>query len=374
MKKHISNQIRNYLSSLIIIIWITLLRFSGWNTFFIQTAMGLCLCFLFLTYLVYKKTDWLIALSFGYFTLSQIPRFCDPSFFWPEYDATAEVSFQAITAFGVVYFTAVTLMLVLMRKPHREFLKNLLIYFSLTNAFIILLRFIRHKDPWFLLNNPALDAAFTACMIPLVYEKKKYLAIPLIIICLISHSSSGIAGLGIVIGSYLLSHFKFSKKALGAGALSAGVMSLLGYILQGRILVDSSGRYHVWAITFDFWRKSLNHIVGAGTGSFAIYGPSLQVIEAIQKGNDYVPGFFWGHNDWLQILIENGYIGLGLVICVGVRGAWRSRFNPVIFSSLICYFVLAFIQMPMRHILFTVLGAWLILHAGSCSKEHEPGT
>lgn len=334
--------------------WGVLLYLNLTKSFFVQTLAGFICILLFLSFIVYKKTDWLIATSFLYFSISPLPQMILTADFNPNFNDQAILTFQAIISQGILYFILTTLFIIFFKNT--KMLERLFLVFGLLNSLVIIYKYLSGQPAWFLFNNPAIDASFMACIIPLALKRHLTLAVPLAIACLLTDSSSGVAGVMIALTVYYL-----SPKKILYGLLAASVALSFGILTQGyNKLLDSSGRFYVWDLGMKFWTTSVNHLFGAGTGTWAVYGPTLQVMEAMRNKASHVDGFFWMHNDPLQILFENGFIGLMLVIFVACRTVWLLRHNKMLASCFVTFVSLSFIQMPLRHILFTMLGAWLV--------------
>jgi O-antigen ligase len=116
-------------------------------------------------------------------------------------------------------------------------------------------------------------------------------------------------------------------------------------------------------MAYDYTTKESNPMLGDGAGSFAKLGPVLQYREALKNKAAGFPGFFWMHNDWLQIFFEFGYIGLGIAVLLFFYALYCLRANPDYFASLMTFGAISFIQMPLRWFLFSWFGAFLLSKA-----------
>lgn len=358
------SQHQKLFSKLFVLIWLLVLCYSGIDSFHIQTLLGYITCLSFISYYVYKKTNSLIGFSFAYFSMISLPRMVDPMLFFSNYDDKGIITFQAILGQGVLYFILVSLFT--LYAHNKVNFRNTFLTFAAVDSIVMLAKFFSGHEPYFLFNNPAIDASFLACCLPMTFSKYKArmpMCLLLITACFITFTSSSILGISTAIFFFFISEYKFKLKYLLIFGLYPIFFGIVGYFTQLNQLWNSSGRAHVWEISFNYWRQAVDTYIGAGTGTFAVYGPTLQVIEAIKNKVAGVDGFFWAHNDWYQILFENGLVGIILALMVFSQAVWRIRYRPMIFSMLLTFGALAFIQMPLRHIIFTVFGAWLLLES-----------
>lgn len=133
---------------------------------------------------------------------------------------------------------------------------------------------------------------------------------------------------------YLSAHRKWLLVLLGLPVL--GIHQFLGTI-----------RWTMWTTYFDWWTHHCNPIVGCGTGVFYWQGPNITI-----------PGFelehyFWMHNDFLQILFEQG--ALGLIIAISFLTHWFIKNKDPKFRGVLagfCIFMLFY--SPLR--LVPILG------------------
>jgi O-antigen ligase len=105
---------------------------------------------------------------------------------------------------------------------------------------------------------------------------------------------------------------------VGAGALGLAALGLrTGF---DRFLEDSlttsggAGRLPVWQASLELFYRS--PVLGTGLGSFRDAFPLVQPPSS--------PGSWWhAHNDWLELLVTSGALGLGLAL-FGFVAAWRA--------------------------------------------------
>jgi O-antigen ligase len=177
-------------------------------------------------------------------------------------------------------------------------------------------------------------------------------------------------GVGLALSIYYLVNSGFKLKRFIIGSLFAISVAIAGFLSQGKELLDSNGRFNIWHMAMKGWWANSNKFIGTGPGTYVIYGPSIQLDEAVAAGQTSIrSAFLWMHNDWLETLFTTGFIGLGFAVAVFTTAVWTARKLPAVFTSLVVYGAMAFIQMPLRHIIFALLGTLLLLEAFSRQTE-----
>ena len=352
-----------------------------------QSLIGLLAIAGFIASITVKKIHWSVALFFMYFSLVSLRITFFPQSFWIGVDIATMTGLQSLVTEAYLYLSLILVSFLFIKKEHVGILKNTMILLGIIDANVILVKYFWNM-PWFLFNNPAFDAAFLSCTLPLIlsfalklkiYPIKTRRVIQVWLIglpiglCIASKSSSGIGGPAIALGVYFLMACRLPIKVkVFAFATSSFCLGLIGLAMQGEQFFHSNGRSHVWKLAFDFWFSKADKLFGTGPGTFLMYGPGLQINEAVQTGVTEIAGFIWMHSTQLQVLFETGYIGLGLSLLVYGMALWKSKKSPEYFSALLTLFLLSFIQMAERHFIFAYFGAYLIFEAFTSTPKEIP--
>lgn len=173
-------------------------------------------------------------------------------------------------------------------------------------------------------HEPSMDGIFIAVTYPLLIFKNRFninnfkklnillylftFIIPIIAI-IVTKSSIPVGVLAVVFSSFII--FKVNIKTINKILISSFVFILiiaLGYLYTGPNIFSDSMRFMAYKLFLHYFFELFNlHIaIGTGTGTFAYWGPMIQQINSFLKGQYFV----WAHNDWLQLMIENGIIGI----------------------------------------------------------------
>lgn len=321
--------------------------------------MILVTCSLALSYLVFKKTNILFSAAYFYFSIIAIAKISAAQYFWPGLDLSDVVGLESIVAESYLYLTSFVILFCIIDIKNLE---RVFLIFGLIDSLIILGKWVMGYGPYFLLNNPAIDAAYISALIP--FSIKFGAPWIFILACLVTKSSTSIMGLGVGIGSYWLAKNKFSVKSLIISLGIAFLCALLGLFMQGNVLLDSSGRYTIWEWAMKYWSIHSNYWIGMGSGTFQMFGPSIQIDHYLSLGvkeDMLIAGFIWLHNDWLQVLFETGIIGLLFVGAIFICAVFNLRRKPAEFASLLAFGAIAILQMPLRWPILCLLGMFLIV-------------
>lgn len=333
------------------LIWCVAVFFYPYYSFDFQYWMGLSVMSLFFAYIIAQKLGYLIGAGYAYFAITTIPKIVFPKYFWNQFQIEAIVGLESLVTASYVYVTCITLFFAFFRPS----LKAMFITLAGVNSVVILIKVYLGLDPYFLFNNSGTDSGFIASVLPLILTS--HFASLFVVACLLVKTSTGIGGVGVACGSYIWAKYpKYKLAIIPLGLALAGA----GYLMQGKVLLDSSGRFNIWNMAFEYWKEFGNHWTGVGPGTFYIIMPSLQLVEAVKLGLPGTATFPWLHNGWLQTLLETGYIGLFFFVAIYFRALWHSRRRPDLFAGITTVGAVAIIQMNLNWWMFTCLMAFYI--------------
>lgn len=176
-------------------------------------------------------------------------------------------------------------------------------------------------------GNSNYFGVFLAMIAPLA----PWWAVPFFLLgILLSHSLLGILAVSVA----LLWRVRDSKALLALGfgvALMAGGLVML---LKGN--TPLSGLMHrlaVWQLALDnlTWEGWL---IGAGPGSWSQHVPGLQFKNSVYANEVFIQG----HNEWLQLLYENGLIAVGIVTAwvYSQRAMFTGPYGGAVLAVMLC--------------------------------------
>lgn len=341
---------------------------------------------------LFKKFHW--SLGVGYFYVSGISaiKIVYAREVYKEFDIANIAGFEALVAEAYLFLTLLAIGALLINRIHKSLILDFFLGISFLNALVMLVKYLTyfnvdtHKlatTPYFLFNNSATDVGFLACTIPLFLQIfsgkiRWFFLVPIIFICIVTSTSTGILGLGTSVGVYYGLQIlpKVGKKvALAFVTLFGGMVGLLGYSLQRGVLFNGSGRYELWKGVWEYFSHTnrFDQMIGKGAGTYLMYGPAIQIADAIKTLTNIegvkITQFPTLHNDWFQILFETGVEGLLLAIAIFAAAVYKARYKPAICAALVTFGAVALVQMPLRWPLFACLGSFLIV----CAFEKPVG-
>lgn len=244
-------------------------------------------------------------------------------------------------------------------------------------------------------GNPSISGCFTAAAYPAIvlmvgrmpiprrFIRFHFLLIPLaILLPLIAVVAPGASApmftLGIVMlavcGRVWVQGKSFNWRGLGMftvfGAfltlVVCGVGTMVSYhkMTHGTLFSDS-GRFFIWKLMMSGWWNNGHVWIGQGTGTSQIIIPLAQQFYK-QAHPEYPMSdiWLWFHNDYLQMIFENGIIGGALVLAallVTVKAAWGK--HPWVFGSLLGFLAAGVFNFPAHFPIHAFFGLLVIFTA-----------
>ena len=122
-----------------------------------------------------------------------------------------------------------------------------------------------------------------------------------------------------------------------------------------------SGRFPVWRATWAWWWEHANHWIGTGLGTYFILGPGVQITVLHEPGSHLL----WAHNDWYQILFEQGFVGLALALLMFGFALKRAvtMGRPWLVASLAAFGTTMLGNFPFHTPFMGFMGAFLLVFA-----------
>lgn len=183
--------------------------------------------------------------------------------------------------------------------------------FCLSNAVVSILRYLQIGDAIGVTNIISLNAAFTATLLPFTFKRPVWFLVGAISI-LIQPGVIAIGLLGVYTGVLLIDILKLRRWRYVFIPVILLVFFFCLSITNGDF--GAGGRLPMYRLAYDSRALFGSDWVGTGVGSVFIFGGLLQHSASLLTG-EYWPAL---HNDFLQLLLESGWIGLmlGLWCCM----------------------------------------------------------
>jgi len=263
---------------------------------------------------------------------------------------------EALSSYG--WF--ITIVFIVTLLPFRELPKvelGLGALCFLTSLYIAIEHFIMGKEVFFScawLNNNSMDTSMIVVLLPFLTHKIKDLdyrvklaifAVPAFTLLFVTESSTAFGAL-IVLGftSFLFNMWMIIPIMLG----------VIGVLFQHKHFFETSGRFHIWVISMKYWWQNLNIWLGSGSGTFQRLAPMIQIPNEKPIPTE-IPGvvhfalFPFMHNEYLQILFEQGILGFSTFMAFSASLLNKARLKPHVFSSLSVLGFVMLTQFPLRY-------------------------
>ncbi len=278
---------------------------------------------------------------------------------WPQFGSEVISNIM-----NLLFFTCIGLSL---ENKYLNLIVPLLCICAIGDAIVMIIREIPHigerwgfMQAWWVMTNASLDSCFIAIMSPafetiLKNKNIKLFATAIVLIAILLAKSN--TGLAVFISAQALFYFKKKDyKTFSFIMIVPSLFILPLHYFYGTKFGENYGRFVNWKTMMTFWHDNINHVIGAGPGTYWIYSQQVQV----HKVGDLV--FLWMHNDFFQILFEQGYLGLISVLFLYGMMLFRSFKSPLLFSMVFGFGLIACTMYPLHLFFFQLLGIALIYH------------
>lgn len=164
------------------------------------------------------------------------------------------------------------------------------------------------------LDYAGINGTLIAATVPMLVEKKDKLGIVLSLLAIyFSKSSIPFGVLGVGLSSLLI--IKLKRESFKPMIMILAFILFFLNLSSGKSSFDSAYRFDAYKIFMSEWLNAKHFALGTGPGSFWPIAFHAQM----ETGFMNYQYWFWNmHSDWLQILFENGIVGLLLVITFSI--------------------------------------------------------
>ena len=319
------------------------------NGIFCRQLLGLELLGLLIGTLLVKKFTWSLGILFVFifsFGLIKSGVHWGPDLF--SLDTLISASVKCLLS--LVLFSCAAL---LISNEQSKIIIPCLALVAFCEIPIIIWRGIsNYLTAWWVIGNGSLDASFVALLLPAMLECKRFKS--LILICVVGALIVSRSNTALFTPIVLLCAYAFAKKDHKKILLIVGTtlcVFCVGHFILGNKFLASEGRFGEWQLAMSYWWHNINPWIGSGPGTFCLH------IQIINKGQVFFP---WLHSDWLQMLFEEGFVGLALVIVLFATMLKRSFKNTKLFAMNVGYGFVALTQFPLHIFHLQLLGLGLI--------------
>lgn len=341
---------------------------------------------------LYKKYGFIAALTVIYTLFSGYMVFTNQSRYG-EYGPSTALAIDNVSLYGTYVFLLLTAIFGFLKDDALNYMEEIFSVLCLSDSIYVLYQYsVDTSFPYFNVNggflgNPSINGTFIALSYPLLamkpenntYDLKSIsdlfgrhsvrffwdIFCFLIPILAVFASRSTVPAVTLVVAAFawfLLEGGQIRKIGSLKTRLIVGTMvsgSLLALFLwKIPAFFQSSGRYPIWKVVFEWWREHSSNLFGMGLGTTFMFGPHIQHETGIGAEDGWWAFF---HNDWLQCLFETGIIGLTLYGLLFVKAFTSKKLGVGYLKvALIGYAFASFFNFPSHIALTSVLGYLLI--------------
>lgn len=311
-----------------------------------QTWLGAIASSCFLGFFVYKKfSHWLPGVCFAYFCAHSALGWANPYVhdFW----GIGRTFVCMLAGNSFAFLVSVTLPVLLLQKKYRPI--DWLPILAIGSSLIMIGKKLLGFPVYSFMNVGSADAAMLASIYPLVFGNKnipKFVKILPLVAIVLSGSTTGMVLLFLNAIFFLRSKLVFLVAA-----------SSIFFLRHSPFVTE--GRWPVWKMVADEWWRNCDRWLGIGSGMFFLFGPKVQTTNF----NGVQALFLFAHNEYLQITIEQGIIGIILFTATGFLALKKSLNRPYLFASIATFGVSMLAQFPFRFFISAVVAAILIREA-----------
>jgi hypothetical protein len=354
---------------------------------------GLVLLTLASGVIISKRLHWSIAFAFVSTIVSALSVFAFPK---ARYSGPSGASFDAQASEAAFYVLVLMLPFLFLRRKHLNALIEGVSWLCLLDSCFVIAQGVFGSDPMYrggFFGNSSINACLIAFTYPFLvfrpvvryYDPKSFESIkanPVFVLwdtfkVLAPMAAVFISGSSMAFGAMLIASevntLLDNRSTKGLRILSAVVLmiilSVAAYVTFGTHLVDDSDRFKMWSIAMQWWDVNANAWFGTGVGSYFLLGPHIQTL------NHYREGFWWIwlHNDWLQLVFEQGIVGLAsfvIVLISVVRACFKSKQYWVL-SAALAYAFTSLGNYPARLMVHGLIGIFICVLAFKLPKNYK---
>lgn len=345
-----------------------------------QFFYGLLLCAGFFAFQLARHTNVVYGMALFYFFASGILQWASPN--KPElWELAISLSSSVVLLFSASAIACFPSWVY--RSMRKAF-----IFLCFASSFLMVIKFALGFEPYSFMNNSAADACMIAVLFPFIAMDTHeidlsdywFLAFVPVLACIVSGSSTGIVAMSLSIAFSVyfsidgLKSMKWLRAAFIGGTFSA--FPFIGVMLFKESFLNDNGRFSIWENAMKYWWQHHNIWLGAGPGKFYVEGPMNQILSQVAPGQNIADAikanpaignslFTFMHNEYLQVLYEQGIIGLILFLSVGIVAFYKSNKKPHKVALIVLGFTML-TQFPLRYFLSSFLVLVLLgdMHEG----------
>jgi hypothetical protein len=323
---------------------------APWKVLLVITVVGISVA-------IGKKIHWTVAPFFGWVLLSSLYPLISTQY--NKFGNVARTGLQKEALYSALIFLAVGVCAIFWREYLARNLGKAFAWLCILATAFTLSQFrsIAWERAGFV-GNASMNGCLIAYTMPFLMLLAPRIVVPA---CVFGILSIFLTGSSVAIGALAVAAMSYfcNPWAMLGGALAGAT----GYFLQGAAFLASSGRFDVWPELVQWYSlNNFNSILGAGNGTASVF-----MLSAHPRA-----GFIFAHNDYLQIFLDSGYVGLVTIFVMLAGVLWRVRKNKILRASIAAYAATAIFNYPSHVAVTAIVGVGLVLLAHSVPALRAP--
>ncbi len=330
---------------------------NHWQEQMMWGEIGLCLWF---AWEIRKRVSFIPALTFAYFAVWGIWCVYRIAPFGLE-GFNLEMETHTLTARSVLYLLLVVLPAVFVNRERVHIVLDVFALFAIVDSWVMIYNFFKTGSALGLIGMDSVDGTFITLIAPLLWLDKdahlhpkiNFISFFSIIPAASLSRSSTVLGLACI---YCFLYFIFRMKKnlfhIALAALPLICLMGLGYLVMGNEILNDNGRLHILVMSAAVFTKVNSWLWGLGTSSFALIMPIIQGTKGAT--------FIWLHNEPLQILFEQGVVGLSLLLLLYVAMLVKQFRNLPMLMTLVGMGFASLLQPFFRYLPFAIFLAFIV--------------
>lgn len=348
--------------------------FTRWLSVGICLTLGLC-------YFIYKKSHIIVALFCASTLLSSLLVFALKFRYSPAFDGSAVLALDNSALQAGFYFLLFTSFFINCNKSFFNSIELALSGLCITNSIVFLTQYLFFSpvEYYGFFGNSSMNGCLIAMTYPFLNQKpesitysdkqikevfKKHkleflfdlscVAIPIIAILLHKQSMPVIA-LFFSLSYLTIKNIILEKQLVFFAFILVCFIGSAAWLIPD--FFNSTGRFRMNDLTFNWFLKYVNPIIGVGNGTSILFIPFIQ-----QESGDKSPySFGWLHNDFLQVLFEQGIFGFLFAFLLAAFCLFKSyKKSSYIFNAACIYILVSIFNYPAHTPVHAFIGAFLV--------------
>lgn len=339
--------------------------------------LAVVLAVFWISAVVWKRVNWSAGLAVCWTLLSAAHIFGNPFSPYIAKGDIAVITFDSLAACSFISILLVLFLLLTVKAGLTRIIVETFGWLCILDSWFVVIQFLlghSSVDRGGFFGNASINACVIAFTYPVLKRQKNRpqcaltaisglfsLVLPVLAI-LLARSNMALASIiAALLSSYIIRFKSFNPRRLILCVGTSATLVFAGHCFMGDKFGENSGRFILWKATMKWWWQHASHWTGTGLGTYFVFGPNVQLFDLHQTTSHMV----WMHNDWLQILFEQGFVGITLIAVMTIKSMQAAVLDDRLWivASMVAYSVTCLGNFPMHLPVPGFFGALLVVIA-----------